>query len=48
LPGYTVYGNKCVVCESTNAGIVFGLLLMQWIYVTLFHMFAQNENADLR
>lgn len=46
--GYTIYGNVCVPCSTTDGGIVFLLIVMQWIYVTVFHWFAQIDNADLR
>ncbi len=47
-PDYFVWGESCVYCTEANVPAVFGLLVLAWLYVTVFHVLAQRHSADTR
>ena len=42
--GFVGWNGACIVCNQTNGGVVFALLLLSWVYVTLFHRLSQSTS----
>ncbi len=47
-PDYYVSDRSCVYCVETNGGLAFAVVMLTWLYVTLFHSLSQINRSDTR